>query len=79
MAYLMDFAKLNKKRIVVFLENTDDLLTKSLKTSQEIKIFRNLLLHETFILFITTSPTFAEASRLHAKRYLFIISATKSS
>ena len=59
-AYLMDFTKLNKKRLVVFLENTDELFTKSLKSSKEIKIFRNFLLNENIILFIATSPIFFE-------------------
>ncbi|MBW1779458.1 MAG: tetratricopeptide repeat protein [Deltaproteobacteria bacterium] len=57
-AFLKDFTNKNKKRIVVFLENTDDLFTNSLKSDKEIKTFRNLLLHEDFILFIATSPTF---------------------
>jgi len=59
-AYLKDFTNQNRKRIVVFLENTDDLLTCSLKSNLEIKTLRHLLLNENFVLFITTSPTFFE-------------------
>ena len=59
-AYLKDFTNLNKKRIVVFLENTDDLFTKSIKSDLEIKKLRHLLLQHNFLLFIATSPTFFE-------------------
>ena len=59
-AYLKDFTNQNKKRIVVFLENTDDLLTRSLKSDLEIKTLRHLLLNENFVLLIATSPTFFE-------------------
>lgn len=59
-SYLKDFASESKKRLLVLLENADDLFTKSLPKQNDIKKFRKLLQHENFLLLLATSPTFFE-------------------
>ena len=59
-SYLKDYVSESQKRLLVLLENADDLFTKSLPKLNETKKLRKILQHENFLLLIATSPTFFE-------------------
>ena len=59
-SYLKDYVSESQRRLLVLLENADDLLTKSLPKLNEIKKLRKILQHENFLLLVATSPTFFE-------------------
>jgi hypothetical protein len=59
-SYLKDYVSESQKRLLVLLENADDLFTKSLPKLNEIKKLRKILQHENFLLLVATSPTFFE-------------------
>ena len=56
--YLKQFSVDHGKRIVVLLENADDLLTKCLPDETDAQKLRKILSVENFILIIGASPTF---------------------
>ena len=71
-SYLKDFVVESKKKLLVLLENADDLFTRCLPNLNHIKKLRNILLNENFLLFLTTSPTsFERISRSSAPLYGF--------
>jgi len=57
-AYLKQFAKDQGRRLVVLLENADDLLTKCLPEEADVQKLRKILSLENFMLIIGASPTF---------------------
>jgi tetratricopeptide (TPR) repeat protein len=59
-SYLKDYVSESQKRLLVLLENADDLFTKSLPKLNETKKLRKILQHENFLLLLATSPTFFE-------------------
>ena len=60
---LKTFTEETGKRLIVLLENADDLFTKCMPNQNEVKKFRRMLQHETHFLLIATSPTFFERIR----------------
>jgi tetratricopeptide (TPR) repeat protein/DNA-binding MarR family transcriptional regulator len=71
-SYLKDFTVESGKRLLVLLENADDLFTRCLPKPNHIKKLRNILLNENFLLFLATSPTsFERISRSNAPLYGF--------
>ncbi len=71
-SYLKDFVVESQKRLLVLLENADDLFTRCLPQPNHIKKLRNILLNENFFLFLATSPTsFDRISRSSAPLYGF--------
>jgi cytochrome c-type biogenesis protein CcmH/NrfG len=59
-AFLKDFVTETGKRLLVLVENADDLFTKCMPNKNEVKKFRKMLQHENYLLLIATSPTFFE-------------------
>lgn len=59
-SYLKDYVSKYQKRLLLLLENADDLFTKSLPKLNETKKLRKILQHENFLLLLATSPTFFE-------------------
>src|SRR4030042_245264 len=59
-SYLKDYVSESQKRLLVLLENADDLFTKSLPKLNETKKLRKILQHENFLLLLAASPTFFE-------------------
>lgn len=57
---LKSFSEESGKRLLVLLENADDLFTKCMPNQNEVKKFRKMLQHENYFLLIATSPTFFE-------------------
>ncbi|MDD3952705.1 MAG: tetratricopeptide repeat protein [Lentisphaeria bacterium] len=57
-AFLKDFVKTSGRRLLILLENADELLTRYLSRKNDIKKFRNILQHDKFFMLISTSPTF---------------------
>jgi Flp pilus assembly protein TadD/DNA-binding MarR family transcriptional regulator len=71
-SYLKDFTVESGKRLLVLLENADDLFTRCLPKPNHIKKLRNILINENFLLFLATSPTsFERISRSNAPLYGF--------
>ena len=71
-AFLKDFVRETGKRLLVFMENSDDILGRSISKKNDIKKFRNILQHDKFMLLIATSPTFFdEISKPSAPLYQF--------
>jgi len=71
-AYLKDLAAGYRKRLLVLLENADDLFTRCLPNTNDIKKLRNILQNENFLLLFATSPTlFERISRSNAPLYQF--------
>ncbi|MEW5734076.1 MAG: tetratricopeptide repeat protein [Thermodesulfobacteriota bacterium] len=56
--FLKGFSQKKKKRLVVLLENADDLFTKCLPEPTDVQKLRRLLSTESFLLVIGASPTF---------------------
>ena len=63
LSFLKDHTVQSGKRILVLLENADDLFKKCLPKQNEVKHLRKILQHETDMLVIATSPTFFEGIR----------------
>jgi tetratricopeptide (TPR) repeat protein len=57
-AFLRDFSKEISRRLVVLLENADDLFTKCLPKAADQQKLRKILSAESFLLLIAASPTF---------------------
>ncbi len=71
-AFLKDFVRETNKRLLVFMENSDDILGRSISKKNDIKKFRNMLQHDNFMLLIATSPTFFDKiSKPSAPLYQF--------
>ncbi len=71
-AYLKDYVVASGKRLLILLENTDDVFTRYLPKKNEIRKFRNILQHDNFLLLLGTSPTFFEGiSKSKAPLYEF--------
>ncbi len=71
-AYLKDLAAGYRKKLLVLLENADDLFTRCLPKTNDIKKIRKILQHENFLLLFATSPTlFDRISRSNAPLYQF--------
>ena len=71
-AFLKDFVRETGKRLLVFMENSDDILGRSISKKNDIKKFRNILQHDKFMLLIATSPTFFDKiSKPSAPLYQF--------
>ncbi|MFC1896930.1 AAA family ATPase, partial [Thermodesulfobacteriota bacterium] len=62
-AFLKDFGHEKGRRLVVLLENTDDLLTRCLPNERDVRHLRQILSAESFMLLIAASPTFFERIR----------------
>ncbi len=76
-AYLKDFVKNSGKRLLVLLENADELLTRYLPRKNDIKKFRHILQNDAFLMLICTSPTLSKESAAARRRYM-IFSASAS-
>ena len=71
-AYLKDYVTASGKRLLILLENADDVFTKYLPQKNEVRKFRNILQHDNFLLLLATSPTFFEGiSKINAPLYEF--------
>ncbi len=71
-AFLKDFVRETGKRLLVLMENSDDLFSRSISKKNDIKKFRNILQHDKFMLLIATSPTFFDKiSKPSAPLYQF--------
>jgi tetratricopeptide (TPR) repeat protein len=71
-AFLKDFVRETGKRLLVFMENSDDIFSRSISKKNDIKKFRNILQHDKFMLLIATSPTFFDRiSKPSAPLYQF--------
>jgi len=71
-AFLKDFVKETGKRLLVFMENSDDIFSHYISKKNDIKKFRNILQHDNFMLLIATSPTFFDKiSKPSAPLYQF--------
>ncbi len=71
-AFLKDFVNETNKRLLVFMENSDDILSRYVSKKNDIKKFRNILQHDKFMLLIATSPTFFDGiSKPSAPLYRF--------
>ena len=71
-AFLKDFVRETGKRLLVFMENSDDIFSRSISKKNDIKKFRNILQHDKFMLLIATSPTFFDKiSKPSAPLYQF--------
>ncbi len=57
-AYLKQVSMDQGRRLVVLLENADDLLTKCLPNESDVQRLRKILSFDNFMLFIGASPTF---------------------
>lgn len=72
LAFLKDFMENSGKKLLLLLENTDEIFTRYLTTKKEVKKFRSILTHENFLLMIGTSPTFFDGiSNVKAPLYDF--------
>src|SRR5208283_4397006 len=58
--FLKDIVAETGKRLLVLIENADDLFTKCMPNKNEVKKFRKMLQHDSYMLLIATSPTFFE-------------------
>jgi formylglycine-generating enzyme required for sulfatase activity len=56
-AYIKDFVKETGKKLLVFMENSDDIFSRYISKKNDIKKFRNMLQHDNFMLLIATSST----------------------
>ena len=71
-AYLKDYVAASGKRLLILLENADDVFTRYLPQKNEVRKFRNILQHDNFLLLLATSPTFFEGiSKSKAPLYEF--------
>ena len=71
-AFLKDFVRETGKRLLVLMENSDDIFNRSISKKNDIKKFRNILQHDNFMLLIATSPTFFDGiSKPSAPLYRF--------
>jgi len=71
-AFLKDFVRETGKRLLIFMENSDDIFSRSISKKNDIKKFRNILQHDKFMLLIATSPTFFDRiSKPSAPLYQF--------
>ena len=71
-AFLKDFVKETSKRLLVLMENSDDIFSRYISKKNNIKKFRNILQHDKFMLLIATSPTFFDKiSKPSAPLYQF--------
>ena len=59
-AYLKDYVAASGKKLLILLENADDVFTRYLRKKNEARKFRNILQHDNFLLLLATSPTFFE-------------------
>jgi len=59
-AFLKDHVSSSGKKLLVLMENADDVFSRYLTKKNEIKKLRKLLQHENFLLLLSTSPTFFE-------------------
>ncbi|EFK11156.1 tetratricopeptide repeat protein [delta proteobacterium NaphS2] len=62
-AHLKDYVASSGKRLLVLLENADEIFTKCLPKNNEIKQFRHILQHNNFMMLVASSPTFFEGIR----------------
>ncbi|MCP4681804.1 MAG: tetratricopeptide repeat protein [Desulfobacterales bacterium] len=71
-AFLKDFVAETGQKLLVLMENSDDIFSRYIPGKNEIKKFRNMLQHDNFMLLIGTSPTFFdEISKTSAPLYQF--------
>ncbi|RJP42541.1 MAG: tetratricopeptide repeat protein, partial [Desulfobacteraceae bacterium] len=71
-AFLKDFVRETGKRLLVLMENSDDIFSRYISKKNDIKQFRNMLQHDNFMMLIATSPTFFdEISKPSAPLYQF--------
>ena len=71
-AFLKDFVRESSKRLLVLMENSDDIFSRYISKKNDIKKFRNILQHDKFMLLIATSPTFFDKiSKPSAPLYQF--------
>ncbi|MBW2699827.1 MAG: tetratricopeptide repeat protein [Deltaproteobacteria bacterium] len=71
-AYLEDLTVRHEKKLLVLLENADDLFTRCLPKTNDIKKLRNILQNDNFLLLFATSPTlFERITRSNAPLYQF--------
>ena len=71
-AYIKDYAVSSGRRLLILMENTDDIFSRYLPKKNEVKQFRNILQHDNFMLLLATSPTFFEGiSKSKAPLYDF--------
>ena len=59
-AFLKDFVKQTDKKLLVLMENSDDIFSRYISNKNDLKKLRNILQHDNFMLLIATSPTFFE-------------------
>ena len=57
-SYLKDYVKLSGKKLLVFMENADDVFERYIHKNNEIKQLRNILQQDNFMMLVATSPTF---------------------
>ena len=57
-SYLKDYVKSSGKKLLVFMENADDVFKKYVSKNNEIKRLRNILQQDNFMMLVATSPTF---------------------
>ena len=71
-ACLKDFAAATSRKLLVLVENTDDLFTRCVSKTNEIKRLRKILQRDNHILLIATSPgQFGRISGIKAPLYQF--------
>jgi len=72
LACLKDYAEATSRRLLLMIENADDLFTRSVPKINEIKRLRKILQHDNHILLIATSPgQFGRMSSSNAPLYQF--------
>ncbi|MFZ2632785.1 MAG: tetratricopeptide repeat protein [Desulfosalsimonadaceae bacterium] len=71
-AFLRDYVRETGKKLLVFMENSDDIFNRYISKKNDIKQFRNMLQHDNFMMLVATSPTFFdEISKPTAPLYQF--------
>ena len=53
-AFLKDFVRETGKRVLVFMENSDDIFSRYISKKNDIKQFRNMLQHDNFMMLVAT-------------------------
>ena len=72
LACIKDFTTVTKGKLLVLVENTDDLLTRCVPKTNEIKQLRKILQHDRHLLLIATTPgQFGRISSSKAPLYQF--------
>ncbi len=57
-SYLKDYVRLSGTKLLVFMENADDIFERYIRKNNEIKQLRNILQQDNFMMLVATSPTF---------------------